>query len=138
MELLDEEGARARVNEYMASHQWWIIPWITDHTRWFSATIEERYYAGEANGDFHVMTLVGPPEMRMIPVSFARKKRLPVRAMARFMKETDQGKSRTLKEWQEVLKTQDVIVAGQKGVDPNAVKVVLSWLDAWRVGRVSA
>jgi len=79
MELLDDEQVRDRIRGCLNSHEWWaIFDLETNHLQ----DLEETFYAGEANADFHLF--VGP-QLPGFHVAFAKKSRLSATALAEWM-----------------------------------------------------
>jgi hypothetical protein len=103
MELMTEDDARQRVQAMIVSRDWWVIPWLNEEAGDLSLEIEREYYRGEANADFVLITAP-------VPMSFARKHRMPERALAALMARLCSRYALTVKQWSEILKTQDVLI----------------------------
>jgi hypothetical protein len=131
MELMTEGDARQRVQGMIVSRDWWVIPWLSEEAGELSLEIEREYYRGEANADFVLIT--GP-----VVMSFARKHRMPARALAALMTRLCSHYILTVKQWSEILKTQDVLITipddgpGRREGWANA----LAWHD-WVIGASS-
>ncbi len=78
LELVGEEESIEMVNEYVNSREWWIFP----GTQEAALIIEEKFYSGDANVDFHV--LIGMVDLEGLKVwgcSFARKTRMSAKQL---------------------------------------------------------
>jgi hypothetical protein len=116
----DEEGARQMIRERLVSKKWWvIIPYgSTDR---LLELLEERFYKGERNGDFHL--LVGPIADRSIYcVCLALKKWAPPKRLARLLQECG------IKVSPELLSQRDLLSFISPDDDPSAIVSVLRWL----------
>lgn len=84
VELHDEEGAKQKVRGYLDSHEWWML--IEPDAGGWMTTLENRFYSGEANADFHLLLLPGVPELPLISaLCFGKKTRCTPDQMSAFL-----------------------------------------------------
>ena len=69
MQLLSEAKAKAEIRRKLKSRKWWFFM----GTR-LGGVVEERFYKGKANADFHV--LLGPTRWGLLAFSTAYKRRM--------------------------------------------------------------
>ena len=79
MLLYDEEQVKEAIREYLNSHEWWTF---FQQEGDGIAQIEEKFYSGEANADFH---LVFGPNIPGFSVAFAKKSRMSAHELATFL-----------------------------------------------------
>lgn len=80
--LLDSSESKDKIREYMDSHEWWVLPLVTEESSLLSAEIEERFYDGAANDDFHATWL---PIAGLVAVIFANKRRMSAQQLAELL-----------------------------------------------------
>jgi hypothetical protein len=118
--LQDEASVRGLIRERLISKKWWvIIPYGSSDG--VLPLLEERFYSGERNGDFHL--LVGPVADRSIYcVALGLKKWAPPKKLARLLQECGISIA------PETLRQRDVLSLMGPGDDPSAIVSVLRWL----------
>lgn len=72
MNLLSGGESRRAIRGYLTSREWWVL--LDPENRGLFSLVEEGYYAGEANADFHV--LFGMVSGRFVSLAFAHKRRM--------------------------------------------------------------
>lgn len=83
MLLLDETDIKELINRYLDSRDWWMIPYLTEGAADIVTQIEERFYRGAKNADFHL--LMGP-SLPGGTVAFAHKRWLKRSVLQRWLR----------------------------------------------------
>lgn len=79
--LLEHDDAHGRLQTYVDSGAWWIVPQITSEALDVIRAIENRYYTGEANADFEL--LLGPlPPFGQLATAMFHKRRISPQQLA--------------------------------------------------------
>lgn len=132
MELLSLDEARQRILDMAESRKWWIFPHANLVASHILIEIEERHYAGEANSDFQIVMLPGTP---IFAVSFAHKRRMSARSLAKIM--VEMGAAESVRAYAAILKTQDIVILMDiEGHHDEAGRVLLwhDWVMGWPAG----
>ena len=120
MEFLTEDETRDKIRDMINSWEWWIFPNVSESSVHLSAMVEETYYRGDANGDFHIMLF---PMSGMGAISFAHKRRMSAEQLAAI---AGRDVARTLKQ-------QDIVVALDVEDEEDQAAAVMQW-HAWVMG----
>ena len=96
--LMGDTEFSARLNGYLSSHEWWIIVQNAEASK----LIEDRYYLGDANDDFHIM--VGEAqtlglEQGIIYIAFAHKRWMSAEQLCHLVKCPMPGSGQDLLLW---------------------------------------
>ena len=114
MNLLDEHETLAEVRSRLKSREWWLF--ISSSP--IAQDVENTYYAGEANADFHA--IIGPMAGYVVGLLFAHKRRMTRSQLAHIMRSyTDVG-FQTPK--------QDIICVVRDQQDQDRVLALQSWI----------
>ena len=125
MQLLDDEETRARIRECLDSGSWWMI--LDLDASGVSNAIEETYYSGEKNGDFHLIMGAAP----FMGLFFAHKKHMTASQLAVLL--VAEGAPFTETELEAMLERQDVLVPFE-GLNPGVIQDTLTSLNTWLYG----
>tara|TARA_Y100000310_G_scaffold343552_1_gene451767 strand:+ start:2285 stop:2662 length:378 start_codon:yes stop_codon:yes gene_type:complete len=121
MLLLDEGQVRSRILDYLRSREWWCFIPDGDVGHEALQAIEERFYAGDANVDFHL--LMGGV---LFPIAFGRKSRMTPAQFCKLV--IDRGAP---KEYASRLSERDIVGLGENNESSECVTLKLEALSAW-------
>lgn len=100
--LLHEDEAKTLVRGYLESREWWLF--LDPENLGHIIDIEEKFYSGEANADFH---LVMCPRMEgpqgVVGLCFGRKSRLPKEILEAWLREQGMPDEDTMGDKQDCL-----------------------------------
>lgn len=82
--LYDDDETRTLLRSYFDSRDYWILPNVSEAGAEFARRIEERFYTGKKNADFH---LVMGPMLPGLAICFAHKKWLSAKRLEEFIHE---------------------------------------------------
>jgi hypothetical protein len=122
MRLLTKEETKQQIREYMDSHEWWTI--VAGDSK-LPKAIEDKYYTGEKNAQFHLIILSPSP---MIAVFFARKKEMSAYQLAQIVVEL-QEKPEPVGALAEDLINHDVLVPGYGEQMIALADAFAEWMD---------
>lgn len=71
MQVLTEDEARRRQNEWIDSGEWWVIPWLSPKAAYVSQAIEQKAYKTEESAKHFHIVMAGPGGLTT--VTFAKK-----------------------------------------------------------------
>jgi hypothetical protein len=117
MLLADEETARQRIRDQLMSKDWWMfilprgIPDFVEH-------LEEEFYSGERNADFHLIT--GSVGAHFLCFCLAHKKWASPEVMAQLLEDAGRAGGN--------LHQRDIIAVVSSDSDVEAANAVYHWL----------
>lgn len=109
MNLMNQEEMQSRLFEYLSTREWWAIP-LNTHAM---TMVEERYYAGDANKDFHLV--IGSLEGKIFSIAFAHKRHMTPIQVGEVFGTIPGGE-------------QDILLAIDDEFTPKSLMEVATWL----------
>jgi hypothetical protein len=72
-DVVDVGVGKTRIRRYLESHDWWVIPRVSEAASDLMGRVEQTYYMGDANSDFEIVVTGGAT---VLCVAFAHKRRM--------------------------------------------------------------
>jgi hypothetical protein len=104
-DLMDHKSMAALVLERLKSREWWLLVPLGENGNSVISTIEEKYYSGEANTDFHLVLDNNSPVWAFY---LARKSRMSAGQLAEMFLEPED----TRRELEDSLGSRDLVLVG--------------------------